>query len=165
MGQNPSFDPAPYSNMDPSAAAKQMAALTAASQARIANGRPPPASLAPSGTSSAPYLGGTMPGNYPAGGFDSMSGSISGQASFQMPIVHGSPPLNSALPSFLDPSMSQSNSGVRNAAQNGSSLKQRQQGFLNGLASVMAKRGTPLPPALTGIPYPTMIQTTLHGRS
>lgn len=95
-----------------------------------------------------------MPGNYPAGGFDSMSGSISGQASFQMPIVHGSPPLNSALPSFLDPSMSQSNSGVRNAAQNGSSLKQRQQGFLNGLASVMAKRGTPLPPALTGIPVP-----------
>ncbi|KAJ3561107.1 hypothetical protein NP233_g10398 [Leucocoprinus birnbaumii] len=34
------------------------------------------------------------------------------------------------------------------------SLKQRQQNFLNGLAGVMAKRNTPLPPTLTGIPTP-----------
>jgi SWI/SNF chromatin-remodeling complex subunit SWI1 len=31
-------------------------------------------------------------------------------------------------------------------------LKQRQRNFLNGLTSVMSARGTPLPPALTGVP-------------
>ncbi|KAL9716105.1 hypothetical protein Ac2012v2_000550 [Leucoagaricus gongylophorus] len=34
------------------------------------------------------------------------------------------------------------------------SLHHRQQSFLNGLASVMAKRNTPLPPSLTGVPSP-----------
>ncbi|TFK76957.1 hypothetical protein BDN72DRAFT_908964 [Pluteus cervinus] len=38
--------------------------------------------------------------------------------------------------------------------QQANAVKQRQAGFLQGLANWMAKRGTPLPPALTGIPTP-----------
>ncbi|KAF8912810.1 hypothetical protein CPB84DRAFT_1670865 [Gymnopilus junonius] len=49
--------------------------------------------------------------------------------------------------------MSQPNS-LRNQPPPNSPLKQRQHGFLQGLAGLMAKRGTPLPPSLTGIPSP-----------
>ncbi|KAJ7630741.1 hypothetical protein FB45DRAFT_916453 [Roridomyces roridus] len=39
--------------------------------------------------------------------------------------------------------------------QHPSSLKQRQYGFLNGLARIMVGRNTPLPPALTGVDTPS----------
>lgn len=146
MPVNSVFDPSPYFNqLDPTQAAKQMAALSAASQARIANSRPAPLSNSSSGTNSAPFLGGTTSTNYPAN-LDSLPGSTA-HAAFSMQNNHGS---NSAA--FLDSSMSQP---VRNQTQPSTPLKQRQQGFLNGLAQVMAKqRNTPLPPALTGLPTP-----------
>ncbi|KAJ7225717.1 hypothetical protein GGX14DRAFT_640560 [Mycena pura] len=58
--------------------------------------------------------------------------------------------------SFLDPTMAHPNAAARNLNPNQTgSLKQRQAGFLNGLARIMASRGTPLPPALTGVDTPS----------
>ncbi|KAF5377667.1 hypothetical protein D9615_005273 [Tricholomella constricta] len=150
MAPNPAFDPSPYfNNLDPTQAAKQMAALTAASQARIANSRPTPLLNPPSGTNSAPFLGGTIPPNYPAANYDPSSGSSTQHATFQMP--NNLPTSNSS--SFLD---SMSHQASRNVPQsNNTTLKQRQQGFMNGLANVMATLGTPLPPSLTGVPTPS----------
>lgn len=55
---------------------------------------------------------------------------------------------NSALnPSLPEPSMSQN--------PNARATQLRQQQFLNGLHNLMAKRNTPLPPFLTGVPVPT----------
>jgi SWI/SNF chromatin-remodeling complex subunit SWI1 len=152
MPVNSVFDPSPYfNNLDPTQAAKQMAALTAASQARIANSRPAPLLNSSSGTNSAPFLGGTASTNYPAANHDPLSGSSTAHAAFQMQNNHTP---NSAA--FLDPSMSQPNLAPRSQPQSSTPLKQRQQGFLNGVAHVMAKqRNNPLPPALTGIPTPS----------
>ncbi|KDR85141.1 hypothetical protein GALMADRAFT_233788 [Galerina marginata CBS 339.88] len=152
----------PTSNMDSPSflldspqVAKQMAALTAANQARIAqNTRMPPSSLqTPGGTSSGPYLGGINSHSYPPGSHELLSSSANGHANFQMPNNnYGLPqtPNSATNASFLDPSMSQPNPS-RNQPPT-SSLKQRQHGFLQGLAGLMAKKGTPLPPSLTGIP-------------
>jgi SWI/SNF chromatin-remodeling complex subunit SWI1 len=58
---------------------------------------------------------------------------------------------NSALnPSLLEPSMSQN--------PNARTTQLRQQQFLNGLHNLMAKRNTPLPPFLTGVPVPNYDQ-------
>ncbi|GLB36297.1 putative ARID/BRIGHT DNA binding domain [Lyophyllum shimeji] len=149
MGPNPGFDPSPYlNNLDPTQAAKQMAALSAASQARIANTRPTPLLNPPSGTNSAPFLGGINTPNYPAVNYDALPGSSTQHATFQIP--SNLPSSNSS--SFLDP---MSHQGARTAPQpNSTTLKQRQQGFLNGLANIMASMGTPLPPAITGVHTP-----------
>ncbi|KAJ7102129.1 hypothetical protein B0H15DRAFT_313165 [Mycena belliarum] len=135
---NPSFDPPAYFNLDP-AQAKQMAAINAANQVRSR------ASIG-GGTSSGPYLGGINPTHDPT----------AGHPSFSLPNAPGlpqapNPGMNAA---FLDPAMAHSNAAVRNSSQPGS-IKQRQAGFLNGLARIMASRGTPLPPALTGTETPT----------
>lgn len=150
MNTNTSLDSASFFNLDPSAAAKQMAALNAASQARIASNTRPSASTA-GGTSSGPYLGGINSVNYPAGNHDLLGSSNNAHANFQMPNSHSVPQTPNMSGSFMDSSMSQTN--PRNSAQ-GNTLKQRQQGFLHGLAGVMAKRGNPLPPSLTGISAP-----------
>lgn len=152
MPTNASFDHQPFfNNLDPSQAAKQMAALTAANHARIAtNSRPPPASMsAAGGTSSGPYLGGITPAGYSSGKHDLLPASVNGHANFQLPSNHGIPqtPNSAVNASFLDPPMSQPSAQA-------ASFKQRQHGFLTGLANVMAKRNTPLPPSLTGIPSP-----------
>lgn len=148
----PSFDHQPFfNNLDPSQAAKQMAALTVVNHTRIAtNSRLPPPSLpAAGGTSSGPYLGGITPGSYSSSKHDLLPASVNGHANFQLPNNHGVPPTpNSAVnASFLDPPMSQPSAQA-------ASFKQRQHSFLTGLANVMAKRNTPLPPSLTGIPSP-----------
>lgn len=124
-----------FFNMDPSQAAKQIAALNAASQLRMANTRAaaPSTPLSTGGTSSGSYLGGTVANSSHDVG------------------VH-LPPNQGHNPAFLDPSMSQSRQGPP--------LQHRQQGFLNGLATVMIKRGTPLPPALTGFPAPNYDPST-----
>lgn len=158
---NPGFDPSSYFNLDPSAAAKQMAALNAASMARIANSRPPP-SQPGGGTNSGPYLGGItsinqpVPPIGPSGSHDATNpSSLTGHPNFQMPNnLNLQPPNLASNHSYVDPAMSQPNSAPRNPAQANTSLKQRQRNFLMGLANVMANRNTPLPPALTGIPYP-----------
>ncbi|KAF8167956.1 hypothetical protein B0H34DRAFT_683778 [Crassisporium funariophilum] len=151
--------------LDSSQVAKQMAALTAANQARIAqNTRITPSSFqTPGGTSSGPYLGAINSHSYPAGGHDPLAISTSGHANFQLPNTYGLPPTPNSvgIPSFLDPAMSQQNP-LRSQPVGNSSLKQRQHGFLNGLAGLMAKRGTPLPPSLTGVPSPAYDPTNTH---
>lgn len=150
MPPNQSFDPPSFfNNLDPSQA-KQMAALTAANHARIAaNSRPPPSMSAGGGTSSGPFLGGITPAGYSSSKHDLLPASANGHANFQLPNNHGVPqtPNSAVNASFLDPPMSQ-------PSAHAPSLKLRQQNFLNGLASVMAKRNTPLPPNLTGVPSP-----------
>ena len=143
--QNAAFD-APYFSMDSSQAAKQMAALSAASQARMANNRPMPLLNPSSGTDSGLFIGGVNPSNY------SMATNFDDSSAAQMSPSHGvAPALNP--PTFMDPSITHQGPAPRQA--NNSSLKQRQQGFLHGLANVMATRGTPLPPTLTGVPTPS----------
>jgi SWI/SNF chromatin-remodeling complex subunit SWI1 len=83
--------------------------------------------------------------------------------------INGSHEVNSfgvspALPNFQAPntaamtqqgnfSLNDSNMASPNRQQPAAAtLKQRQRNFLNGLTSVMSAKGTPLPPALTGIP-------------
>ncbi|KAJ7139928.1 hypothetical protein C8R44DRAFT_765813 [Mycena epipterygia] len=131
---NSTFDPPGYFNLDPSQA-KQMAAINAANQVRTR------ASIGiGGGVSSGPYLGGINP-------HDLTTGHPNAQGLPQA----SNPGMN---PSFLDPAMAHSNAAARNPGQS-ASIKQRQVGFLNGLARIMASRNTPLPPALTGIETPT----------
>lgn len=149
MSPGGTMDHSPFfNNLDPSQA-KQMAALTAANNARMAtNSRPPSSMPAGNGASSGPYLGGITPAGYSSAKNDLLP-APNGHANFQLPNNHGiSQTPNSAVnTSFLDPPMSQPSAQA-------ASLKQRQQQFLNGLANVMARRNTPLPPSLTGIPSP-----------
>ena len=142
--------------MDSSQAAKQMAALSAASQARIANTRPMPLLNPSGGADSGLFMGGMNPSNYSAAtNFDDPSAA-------QMSPSHGAAPtLNPST--FMDPSMSHQGSVPRQA--NNSALKQRQQGFLLGLANVMAAQRTPLPPALTGVPTPSYDPNTSAWKS
>lgn len=107
-----------------------MAALSAASQVRMLNTRQS------SGTSS----GQSIPDGH----------------NIQMPNHFGPP--SATNPSFLDPSMSQGT--PTRPGQASASLAPRRQGFLNGLASIMFKRNTPLPPALTGVPAPNFDPNT-----
>ncbi|KAJ7042444.1 hypothetical protein C8F04DRAFT_1075940 [Mycena alexandri] len=136
--------PAPYFNLD-AAQAKQMAAINAANAKRMSSlvGGP--------GTTSGPYLGGinlNPPPHDPAAGHPSFSP--------QGP----NPGMNA---SFLDP-MAHPNAAARNPsnpAQVGS-IKQRQAGFLNGLARIMVSRNTPLPPSLTGMETPSYDPASTH---
>ena len=135
-------------NIDPPQVAKQMAALTAANQTRISQNTRNSLPTAGSG----PYLGAINSHTYPSGGLDLMSNNPNPHSNFQVPNNNYGLPLTPNAVSnaaFPDPAMSQS----RNQPSSASSLKQRQQGFLQGLANLMAKRSTPLPPSLTGIPY------------
>jgi SWI/SNF chromatin-remodeling complex subunit SWI1 len=134
-------------NIDSPQVAKQMAALTAANQTRISQNTRNTLPTAGSG----PYLGAINSHTYPSGGHDLMS-NANPHSNFQVPNNnYGLPLTPNSVPNapFPDPTMSQS----RNQPSGASSLKQRQQGFLQGLANLMAKRNTPLPPSLTGIPY------------
>ncbi|KAK0465423.1 uncharacterized protein EV420DRAFT_958602 [Desarmillaria tabescens] len=145
MSSNPTgFDPS-FFNLDASQAAKQMAALSAASNARMANSR---SASVVGGTSSGSYLGGITSGMHSTVSHD-QSASAGGHPNFQMP---NSQPPNSANAPFLDPTMS--NPAAPRSAPSSAQYRQRHQGFLAGLANIMAKRNTPLPPALTGIPTP-----------
>jgi SWI/SNF chromatin-remodeling complex subunit SWI1 len=129
------FDSPAYFNLDP-LQAKQMAAINAANQVRTR-------SSIGGGTSSGPYLGGINPTHDPA----------AGHSSFSLPNAQGLPQgPNSGMNAFIDPAMAQV---ARNPSQSSAMVKQRQVGFLNGLAKIMASRNTPLPPALTGIETPT----------
>jgi SWI/SNF chromatin-remodeling complex subunit SWI1 len=146
------FDHPYFNNLDPSVAAKQMAFLNPASMSRITNGRSAvsSASQPPIGISSGPFLGGIVPGHSVAN--DTANGAMGVHSNFQIPSNHPLPPNLAMNSSIGDPSMSQPNQAPRTQAIQ--SLKQRQRNFLMGLANVMANRNTPLPPALTGIPYP-----------
>lgn len=132
-----------FFNMDPAQAARQMAALNTSGHARLANSRT--ASASTSGAGSAPYLG-NMSATYSSGNPDLLN-NLNTPTNFQIPN-------NQAVnTSFLDPTMAQPGA-ARNPTQAALQLRQRQVAFLNGLANIMSKRNTPLPPALTGVPIP-----------
>ncbi|KAG6832473.1 hypothetical protein H0H92_001519 [Tricholoma furcatifolium] len=140
--------------MDPTQAAKQMAALSAASQARMANTRPPPLLNPQSGTNSAPLLGGTNPPAFLSSNYDLSTGPSSQHATFHMPSNQPpstSPSLIDQMPQSLQRTPSQTNNNA---------FGQRRQSFLTGLANVMASLGSPLPPALTGVPIPNFDLST-----
>jgi SWI/SNF chromatin-remodeling complex subunit SWI1 len=59
----------------------------------------------------------------------------------QQPIMQGSLPMGDST-----------TTGSNRQQPPAATLKQRQRNFLNGLSSVMAAKGTPLPPNLTGVP-------------
>jgi len=115
-----------------------MAALTAANQARIAQNTGRPA-----------LSGGTSSGSY-VGYSPDLLNSNSLPANFQMPNNNYGIPQHPPNNSFLD----SSSNTMHSQSQSTSPLKQRQTGFLNGIANLMVKRGTPLPPSLTGVPVP-----------
>jgi SWI/SNF chromatin-remodeling complex subunit SWI1 len=78
-------------------------------------------------------------------------GNSNGHTNFQIPnnfaLAHN--PSVTANASFLDQgNMSRSGLAMKDP------LKQREQNFLQGLATIFSKRGPPLPPALTGIAFP-----------
>lgn len=137
-----------FFNMDPAQAARQMAALNASGHARLANSRT--ASASTSGAGTAPYLGNMSATTYSSGNPDLLN-SLNTPANFQIP---NNQTIGSAVnTSFLDPTMAQPGA-ARNPTQAALQLRQRQVAFLNGLANIMSKRNTPLPPALTGVPTP-----------
>lgn len=154
------FEGAP--NIDPSMA-KQIASLSAVGIARVANVPPGPSAAHPqppqsgSGANSGSYLG-AMPINGHATSHDNTSMNPFGVSpafpNFQAPNTglmtqQQQPSLHGNL------SLGESNMAGSNRQQPpAATLKQRQRNFLNGLTSVMSARGTPLPPALTGVPNP-----------
>ncbi|KAK2461804.1 hypothetical protein APHAL10511_006267 [Amanita phalloides] len=154
FGPNQQFDPAAQAtlfNLNPAQAAKQMTTLNAAGQSRLAsNSRNAP--ISGSGTASTPYIGNISASSYPSSNPELLSNSLNSSANFQIPNSHtiGSVSNSVVNTSFLDPAMAQPNA-TRNPTQ---ALRQRQHTFLTGLASVMTKRNTPLPPALTGVSTP-----------
>ncbi|KAJ6519625.1 hypothetical protein C8R45DRAFT_952140 [Mycena sanguinolenta] len=135
---NPAFDTPGYFNLDPSQA-KQMAAINAASLVRTRAS-----------------IGSGIGGNGIMGSAANLGeNSAAGQSSFSLPNQVLPQPSNPGMNSFLDPAMA----AARNPGQSPVSIKQRQAGFLNGLARIMIQRGTPLPPALTGMDTPSFDPT------
>lgn len=118
----------PPSETHSSWATKQMAALNAANQVRLA-------SRSSSGNMSV----------------QSEFGGISTQTLDQYPV--GPLPLPSSSTSH--PMQNNLQDGPRPPQPNQSQIIQgRQRSFLGSLGALMVQRGTPLPPQLTGVPYP-----------
>jgi len=150
------FDGTSHINMDSSVVAKQMASLSAVGLARVAKVPPGPSAVHPQPPGSAgsgSYLG-SMPINGHSTTHDNASASPFGISppfpNFQAP---GTAAITQQLSSnhgnfsMSDASLAGSNRQQPPAA----TLKQRQRNFINGLTSVMSAKGTPLPPALTGV--------------
>ncbi|TFK57342.1 hypothetical protein OE88DRAFT_1651014 [Heliocybe sulcata] len=121
-------------NLDPSAAAKQMAALNAANLAKMTN------RSAPGGTS-VPFLG------------TSSLGPLSG---------HGTLP-SQELPYNIHPAQPHTPATDMNHSQPNPALvlqQTKRRNFLNSLAQVHQARNAPLPPNLTGVPSATYDPTS-----
>lgn len=138
------FESPSHMNLDASAAAKQMASLSAVGLARLAKVPPGPSAVHPQPpqSGSASYM--AMNGH--SAGFDSSGGNPFG-VSNSYPNIQGS---NSAPMPLTMADLA----GVNRQQPPAATLKQRQRNFLNGLNSVMAAKNSPLPPALTGVPNP-----------
>jgi len=149
-----------------------MAAISAAGvqrQMANVNGRPTPASASQNpvgGTTPGSFIGGipssyNQPGGFPGAPHDTTSSiqfnptTFSSQPSAQA-VYPPQPNTNTPSNPSVNPSMSQPNF----AAQEVAKQQQRQRNFLVGLANVHVTRGTPLPPALTGVPYPASYDPT-----
>ena len=144
------------------AAAKQFAALNAAGLARRAQtNRPSPL---PGGPSSGSFLGGGINQQQspsPAPGHDPLSAlSPQGRLSLQgQSLAHQQPIPNQPAnfsPSSSDPFMSSAGQlPIRQSQQQlNPQHKAKQRQFLTTLANFHIARKDPLPPALTGVPYP-----------
>nr|VWO96783.1 ARID domain-containing protein [Ganoderma boninense] len=119
-------------HLDPSTA-KQMAALQATSLAKAAN------RSAPGGTSAA-YFGGMSTNQSNSLSAPHDSHPFAPLPDLQAPNPHMNPPQPPQQPT--------------NAAMQQEYAKQRKRSWLTGLANLMAQRGMPLPPQLTGVPFP-----------
>ncbi|KAL4069547.1 hypothetical protein J3A83DRAFT_4373824 [Scleroderma citrinum] len=164
--QNPSLDSNPYLNLDPDAAAKQMAALNATNLQRQFNARqPPPSHMPVGGTSTPSFLSGMAPSHNqhnslhqaPNDTSHNMSFNPAAQLSVHPNMQPSSYPTHSnanvqSAASSLDPTV-RSNM-VSRQTPNAATMKQQPRSLLYNLATLHNSRGTPLPPGLTGCPYP-----------
>lgn len=143
--------------MDPSVAAKQMASLTAVGVARVAKVAPERIPAYPQ----APHSGGAplyLPPTNDHMGHDNPGanpfGALSAYPTFQAPNSISISQQQQQQQQLSNPGnsfMGDSNMAGPNPPP-ASTLKQRQRAFLTGLSGVMNAKGTPLPPALTGVP-------------
>ncbi|KAH7915383.1 hypothetical protein BJ138DRAFT_1141982 [Hygrophoropsis aurantiaca] len=149
----------PFNSLDPGTAAKQMAALSAVGAARMAIGRPPAASASQNpvgGTTPAPYFGGISSSFNQSNGLagiphDGNPMQFNSSSAHQAPGHHPQSAIHPSVNhSTLDSSIPQSNLGQRQP-QN---MNPKIRGFLMNLSNLHVRRGSPLPPALTGLPYP-----------
>ena len=136
-----------FNNLDPYAA-KQMAALQATSLAKAGN------RYAPGGVTSASYFGGlsnhqlSRPDASSATELNNFSPSLQ-QPTLPQAVTNNVRALPIAAPgsALTTPAQPMNPAGQL-------TLQQRKKQFLHGLGNVMLGRGVPLPPQLTGIPYP-----------
>ncbi|KAI0704912.1 hypothetical protein BC835DRAFT_1315745 [Cytidiella melzeri] len=125
----------PFNNLDPFTA-KQMAALQATSIAKAGN------RSAPGGVTSASYFGGLSTHQMlPSHGHSALTTEPTGDYPQSLQL-QGNP---SSL-SNMNPAPSQQQQ-----------FPQRKRAFLQRLGNLMVSRGTPLPPQLTGVPYPPTV--------
>jgi SWI/SNF chromatin-remodeling complex subunit SWI1 len=136
--------------------AKQFAALNAAGLARRAQATRP--SPLPGGPTSASFIGGGLPSinqqqsPSPAPGHDPLSAlSSQGRMSLQAQSMNLGP---SSSDPFMSPAGQQQLVRQRQPQQLSQSQLQHKKHFLSGLAAIHLARKDPLPPALTGVPYP-----------
>lgn len=165
--QNPSVPPfqqptmltEPSFNLDPNAAAKQMAALNVVNmQRQLTNAYP----RLPVSSPSQVTLGGTTPGSFLGISSPYHQSNPLQPAIMDAPATMQFPPHSAIQPAFhglqpnptqLEPSIPSSNVPSRQPP-NAALIKHKQRGFLNSLANVHLNKGAPLPPTLTGVPYP-----------
>ena len=131
--------------------AKQMAALQATSLAKAGN------RSAPGGTS-APYLGGMSTNQSLAHSRPDEGHAFSPLLDLQAPNlpmnVRPFPPPDPLRPDSPPPLFLQQPPQPSNGPMQPDVFRQRKRSWLQGLASLMTQRGTPLPPMLTGVPFP-----------
>lgn len=143
--------------MNPNAAKQQFAALTAAGNARRAQATRP--SPLPGGPTSASFIGGGLPSinqqqqsPSPAPGHDPFPAlSSQGRMPLQAPSMNLSP---SSSDPFMSSVGQQQLVRQRQPQQQSQSQLQHKKHFLGGLAAIHLARRDPLPPGLTGVPYP-----------
>ena len=136
-----------------------MAALNVVNiQRQLTNAYPRPPAPSPSQVP----LGGTPPGSFLPGmpsPYHQQPPIMDAPATMQFPphsnLQPAFPPVHNLQPNpaSLEHSMQSSNVPPRHPP-NAALIKQKQRGFLAGLANVHISRGTPLPPDLTAVPYP-----------
>ncbi|KAI6133995.1 hypothetical protein EV401DRAFT_1909077 [Pisolithus croceorrhizus] len=159
LPQNPSFDPASLFNLDLDVATKQMSANPRGQINNVPNGR----QLPPTPSSSASFHTGMPFSHNQVNGLPQVPADPSHSLPFSPAVSHPGHPIGqpSVYPSHPNPSL-QSASSFDSAAQLNLVTRQHpnpahvnpKQSFLSRLAQFHITRGHPLPPALTGCPYP-----------
>ncbi|KIK28613.1 hypothetical protein PISMIDRAFT_589784 [Pisolithus microcarpus 441] len=154
LPQNPSFDPTSLFNLDLDVATKQMSANPRGQINNVPNGRQLPSTP----SSSASFHTGMPPSHNQASGLPQVPADPSHSLPFSPSVSHpghsiGQP---SVYPSHPNPSSFDSTAQLNPVTRqppNPAHVKPKQS-FLASLARCHITRGHPLPPALTGCPYP-----------